>query len=227
MILQEEIVSEQAAKIAQKIIDKINKDKKRSGSFTITYLFKEYNDLIKKNEIKIILLYNFRSKKRKIQVDPYPEESILVLNFKTNTKAELEIPLLVHEITHIIDFIKSNFKDKNKKSYNKFLKGEYSNKEYLVPYLNNTMEFNAFINTIKYFLENEKLESEKIIKAKNYHTFLKQLIEKVGFAHYNKNITNDVFFKKKFLSRLAREGIIPDFIKKENFRNSVKKGLKK
>jgi len=227
MIFLEETVTEQAAKIAQKIINKINKEKKRSGSFTITAFFKEYNDIIKENNIKIILLYNFRSKERKIQVNTYPEESIIVLNFKTNTKTELEPTILVHEITHIIDFIKANFSSKDKKSYDKLLKGEYSKKEYLLPYLNNVMEFNAFINTIKYFLSTEDPKAKKIIKAKNYKVFLKNLIKEVGFISYNENIANDIFFKKKFLSRLVREGIVPDFIKKENFGNSVKKALKK
>jgi hypothetical protein len=229
MILQEKTYSELAVKIANKIIDKIKKNKDSDGAFTITYMFKDFSKQIKKNKIMVIFTYNIKASERDVSVETYHEQKLIHFKLNLTNKKELEEFLILHEVTHIIDNIISNLKADfmDKKSYIKVVENKLKEKEKAVPYLMHPMEFNALINSIKHYLESGKYDTSKLLKVRDYKSFLKKIIEFFGYINYNKELENSKGFKKKLLSRLVREGIIPDFIKKETFDNSVKKALKK
>lgn len=161
------------------------------GKVDITYLFKKYNI----NNILIELKYEI-SKEVELEANVSLSNEIIEL-FLTARNADdlLEGQSIIHEVIHILDFIKSGGLKKNR------TKGYESN---VVSYFLDTMEFNQLINAIQY---NSKYKNiKKALKETNDFEKMISLI----FVNKDiiKELRNHKDFKKALLKRLTREGLI-------------------
>ncbi len=100
-----------------------------------------------------------------------------------------------HEVIHILDFLKSIEKNKGILLDKKFRKGYNDNS---LSYYNYSQEFNQLIHYL------DKLS--KKIKFNNYQDLIEYLRGEESL-YIDKEATKDPSFKKRLLSRIARENI--------------------
>jgi hypothetical protein len=233
MILKEEIIEKEASKIEKKIrstlkkAGSMNAEYKIMGTMDITGFFYRQKDFINENDIKITFNYNFEYEGKEIKSTSINKNEIIIILFG---KKERVIPSLYHEITHVIDILKSKLNSPAlRKSYKNIAKrvkeGKPPSKEFIPAFYSHVLEFNTLINTIaKNYRTNENYKTA-FNNVKNYEELL-ELIFYNKQVEISKHALNDETFKRKLYLRLIKENLVPGYLKKrKEFSKKVKSFL--
>lgn len=227
--------------IQKNIVNKLEKEESKdiykyvSGFINVTQCFDKYYKILKKNGWKIFLKYDFSKKEKSVKTSVDKLNKLILIKVYDANRIGVYHPYrsLNHEILHIIDFIKSDLQHfETSKKYKKALskadeinsKNGYLTSDVILPYYKDEKEFNVLINQffIKYSV-NDKFR-EKVDSVNSYENFLKLLFGGLNYK-VDKQLINDKGFKKRLISRICKEGIKLNFVKKEDFDEKVNKEL--
>jgi len=234
MLLQENLVQDEALQIQKEIVKLYNKDAKKDkfyklfGIIDITYFFDKYKNVIEKNNLTIKLYYKFDEEKKKSTVFINDKKDKININLASN---EIEIyngiNSLNHELIHVIDMLKSNLKSiqptyQRAKDFVK--KDSKLTGEIVINYYKDIKELNVLVNQILQLYKENKAFRKAINNTKNFEGLLKVIFNEVD-VNIDKQLIKDKGFKKRLISRLYREGVLFKNID-TSFIDKVKKYLK-
>lgn len=172
-------------------------------------LVKDVSTIFESKEIKVFLILEKRV--------PFVNETRgVTVNDKTNKELSIiliskklpgSISTLRHEVTHVLDYIRSGQKMRKQK------KGYFSSFD---SYMLDTAEFNEFIHNYKNMFDLIQVNKDRISptilhlfhKAKNKESFL-QLAGEAFNPVVERAIKNNNHLYRKIIERLAREKILP------------------
>ena len=113
---------------------------------------------------------------------------------------------LLHELIHLFDYLKIIRKNKT------ILAKKYRGDSNLVPYLLDSFEFNVMINTLAIGKKLYEKEYDSFTAIEDILDFYFKIVHAAGidFDHPEvKQLFNNTYFRKKLITRLNREGLLP------------------